>query len=160
MSKILHVIPGLKDTCDDEPYQQLMNLAINKSYKVIPHNVDWEKPLSAQVFSVSKDSVVFGFSLGAILAWLVAQKYPCQHVILASMTPHYSFVLPEIKKALVDRVGSEFVEDVISNLVSINQANRQTLMYGSLEKEPGDVIVSDTEHDLNNNYIKEVIKLI
>ena len=34
------------------------------------NDIDWKRPLSAQMFSVEEDAVIVGFSLGAILAWL------------------------------------------------------------------------------------------
>jgi len=160
LKKILYIIPGWEDNCTDEQYQRLGDAAKNKGYEVIFHNVDWKKPLSSQIFAVPEEAVVFGFSLGAILAWLVAQKYDCRLLILASMTPHYSFGDNEIKKALIELAGEEFVNDVINNLNSKNKSTKQITMYGALEEEPGDVIVPETEHELNKNYIEAVSKLL
>ena len=94
------------------------------------------------------------------MAWLVAQDYKCRHIILASMTPHYSWKDKKIKKALVDLLGTKFVNDVIKKLDSKHQAKRQTIMYGDLENEKGDIIVSKTEHELTENYLKEIEQII
>ncbi len=123
-------------------------------------SVDWGEPLSLQVFTVPSDAVVFGFSLGAILAWLVAQKYPCRHLILASMTPHYNFTDPKIKKALVGLTNDEFVDDVITSLKPTHKAKKQTIMYGDREKEGADILVPNTGHRLNRNYIKEMLRIL
>ena len=74
MKKYLYLIPGWEDTCLDESYVKISETAKKSGYEVIPINVDWKKPLSGQMFAVERNSVVFGFSLGAILGWLVAQK--------------------------------------------------------------------------------------
>ena len=160
MEKTLYIIPELGETCRRKPYQLLAKKAKEKGYEVIFKNVDWNQKLSLQTFSVSKDDIIFGFSLGAVLAWLVAQDYKCRHIILASMTPHYSWKDKEIKKALIDLLGLKFVNDVIKKLDSKHQAKRQTIMYGDLENEKGDIIVSKTEHELTENYLKEIEQII
>jgi len=160
MKKILYIIPGWQENCNSKRYQSLVNAAENKGYQVVCKNVDWGKLLSSQIFAISKEAVLFGFSLGAILAWLIAQKYPCRHLILASMTPHYSFTDPKIKKALIDLTGKEFVDDVVDNLKPAHQAEKQTIMYGNWEEEAADVLVPDTKHGLNKNYIAEIAKIL
>ena len=160
MIKTLYIIPGWEDTCDQTEYRNLGKAAEDAGFQVVFKNVDWKKPLSPQAFEIESDAIIFGFSLGAILAWLVAQKYECQHLILASMTPHYSFVDPLIKKELVNLAGNEFVEDIISNLDSYNKAHKQTIIYGDKENEMADILVQNTDHEINAEYIKVVIKLL
>lgn len=160
MKKVFYIIPGWQESCADKPYQLLARAVKEKGYEVISRDVDWTKPLSPQVFSIPREAVVFGFSLGAILAWLVAQKYPCRHLILASMTPHRSFVDAEIKKALVDLVGQAFVDDVVQHLTPTHHAEKQTIFYGDQEEEPADVLVLHTEHELNERYREEILKLL
>ena len=160
MEKILYVIPGLEETTRRRPYQSLRKIAEKKGYEVVFKNVDWNLPLSPQVFSIPKNSVIFGFSLGAVLAWLVAQDYECKHIILASMTPSYSWKDKKIKKALTEIVGLKFVNDVIKNLTLKHKAEAQTTMYGDLEEESADILVRNTEHELSEKYIKEIAKLL
>lgn len=158
--KTLYIIPGLGETTRRRPYQLLRKIAQEKGYEVIFKNVDWKKPLYPQKFEVQRDSIVFGFSLGAILAWMVAQNNVCRHLILASMTPHYSFTNPEIKKALIELVGVDLVEDVIKNLIPKHKAEKQTIIYGDKEEEKADILVKDTQHELTANYLEEVKKLL
>lgn len=161
MKKILYIIPGWEESCRRKPYQALANVARNKGYEVVFNNVNWHERLSPQVFPVPKNAVVFGFSLGAVLAWLVAQSSPCRHLILASMTPHYSWEDKKIKKALIDLVGSKFVNDVIKNLdPKKHQAKKQTIIYGDQEDESGDILVPDTGHELKDNYIKALERIL
>lgn len=160
MKKVLYIIPGWEDTCRRKPYKRLVEVAKKKGYEVICKNVDWKKPLSPQIFSVEKDAVIFGFSLGAILAWLTAQTYPCRHIILGSMTPHYSFTDTKIKKTLIEITGSRFVADVNSHLKSKHKAKKQTVVYGDKEGEKADVLVRNTDHELTENYIKALARLL
>ncbi len=160
MEKILYIIPGLGETTRRRPYQSLKKIAEKKGYEVVFKNVNWSLLLSHQIFFIPENAVIFGFSLGAVLSWLVAQDYECKHVILASMTPLYSWKDKKTKKALIDLLGSKFVKDVIKNLTSRHKAKRQTIMYGDLEEESGDILVCNTEHELNEKYIKEIAKLL
>lgn len=160
MKKILYVIPGWKESCLRKPYKLLGRIAKKKGYEVVFNNVSWRQPLSSQVFPIPKNAVVFGFSLGAVLAWLVAQDFSCRHLILASMTPHYSWKDRKIRKALVDLVGSQLVNDVTKNLSLKHRAKKQTIMYGSREGEPSNIIVSDTGHELSDLYIKEIGRIL
>lgn len=141
-------------------YQNLGAMARKKGYEVVFKQVDWKKPLSSQVFDIPKESVLFGFSLGAILAWMTAQNKPSSHLILASMTPHYSFTDKEILTALVDLTGNEFVSDIVNNLKDKHYSNKQTVLYGDREDEPADVLVKDTDHELTENYINEIAGLL
>jgi hypothetical protein len=85
--------------------------------------LDWKNKISKQVFFVEKDSVIFGFSLGAILARLVIQKHECKLVIFSSMTPLRHFKGGEQEKLLVDVVGLSFVNDIKNNLLNENDFN-------------------------------------
>ncbi len=160
MKKLLYIIPGWEDVTSDKSYQQIAEVAREKGYEVIFRDINWKESLSKQVFSVPENSVILGFSLGAILTWLVAQKNPCEHLILASMTPHYSFKDQDIKEALIDLAGTEFVEDVIKNLESSHLSKKQTVIYGDQEGEEGDILVTNVEHGLTANYIEEIRKIL
>jgi predicted alpha/beta hydrolase family esterase len=87
MNKKFYIIPGWTETSRRRQYQSLAKAVRKKGYEVVFKNVDWNKKISQQVFAIEKDSVLFGFSMGAILARLVAQEYTCNLVIFASMTP-------------------------------------------------------------------------
>ena len=160
MKKILYVIPGWQDTGEENGYKNLGKAAFDKGYDVKSIKVDWTKPLSIQTFEAPKNSTIFGFSLGAILARLIAQKTECEHIILASMTPDYSFKDEEILKALIEMTGKEFVDDIMVSMQNNNRALKQTVIYGDKENEPGDIIVPDTDHEITENYITEIVKIL
>jgi len=160
MKKTIHIIPGWKESSKYKIYQSLAELSREKGYDAIFYDVDWNKPLSSQIFPVQKNAIVFGFSLGAILAHLIAQQYKCRKLILASMTPFYSFKNKKIKRELIDLWGKMFIEDISKKLRTKHRACNQTVIYGDREDEPGDIIVPRTGHRLNARYNETIAKLL
>jgi len=76
------------------------------------------------------------------------------------MTPYYYWKDKKMKKEMINITGSNFVNDIIKNINPIHQANKQTIIYGDLEEESGDIIVPNTRHELNVNYINEINKIL
>jgi hypothetical protein len=159
MNKKIYIIPGWKETSRRKQYQSLARSVRSEGYDVVFKNVDWNKKLSQQIFEIEKDSVLFGFSLGALLARLIAQESKCDLVIFASMTPLRHFQGGPQEKILVDVVGKKLVNDVKENLKP-RIKSRSVSMYGDKENEKGDVIVSNTDHEISDNYINKIIEII
>jgi len=160
MKKIIYIIPGWKESSRYKIYQAFATLAEKKGYNAIFYEIDWSRPLSSQIFPVQKDAVVFGFSLGAILARLIAQEYACRKLILASMTPLHSFKDKKMKNELAGLLGQAFVEDISKKLRAKHHARNQVIIYGDREEEPGDIIVPRTGHRLNARYAEEIVGLL
>ena len=158
--KRFYIIPGWNESSSYKIYQSLAKTAQKDGYEVVFYNIDWDKKLSAQVFPVEKNSIIFGFSLGAILASLVAQKYKCKKLILGSMTPLYYFKDKKMKKELIELLGKNIVDDLVKNVRTKNKALNQITIYGDREKEDGNIIVSKTGHRLNQRYNNIVSDLL
>lgn len=159
MNKKFYIIPGWGETCRRRQYQSLAKSVRKKGYEVIFKNVDWNRKISEQIFEVEKNSILFGFSMGTLLARLVSQDYKNQLVIFASMTPLRHFKGGEQEKMLVDAIGEKIVEDVKKNLRPRIKSKSVT-MYGDKENEKADVIISNTDHEISENYIREIVKLL
>ena len=101
-----------------------------------------------------------GFSLGAVLARLIAQKYSCRILILASMTPLACFEGGATRKALVDLLGEPYVADIQTKLLPSHKAQKQVILYGDKEGESADILVEDTEHELSANYLERIASLL
>jgi hypothetical protein len=97
--------------------------------------------------------------MGAILARLVAQEYKSRLVIFASMTPLRHFKGGEQEKILVEAIGKKFVDDVKKHLKP-KIKSRKILIYGDQEHEKANILVKNTGHEISENYIKEIIKII
>lgn len=158
--KKLYIIPGWQEFSRYKIYQSLASLANEKGYTVVFYDIDWTRSLSSQIFPVQKQDVVFGFSLGAVFARLIAQNYECYKLILASMTPLRSFENEKDKRELADLLGSDFTEDITVRLQPNHRASSQVVLYGDREGEAGDVIVPKTGHRLNARYINAIGELL
>jgi len=159
VNKKIYIIPGWKETCRRKQYQNLAKALKGKKYDVVFKNIDWDKKISEQVFEVEKNSIVFGFSMGALLARLIAQKYGHKLTIFASMTPLRHFRGGEQEKMLTDAIGERVVEDIKIHLKS-RLKSKCVSLYGDKENEKADIIVKNTNHEISKNYIKEVTKLV
>lgn len=159
MNKKIYIIPGWQETCRRKQYQKLKQALKQKGYNVILKNIDWNQKLSKQIFEIEKESILFGFSMGAILAYLIAQKYKCKLVILASMTPMRHFKGGDQENILIDVIGKEIVLDIKKHLES-KIKTKKVLMYGDKENEKADVVIKNTDHQISDNYIKEILKIV
>jgi len=159
MSKYFYIIPGWQEICKRRQYQNLAKAVKKSGYTVVCKNINWNKNLSEQIFEIEKDSILFGFSMGSILARLISQEYKSKMVIFASMTPLRHFKGGEQEKILIDAIGKRVVEDVKRHLKP-KIKSKKILMYGDKENEKADIIVKNTDHEISENYIKEILRLI
>ena len=104
--KRLYIISGWCDTTGRAPYQRLADIGIRKGYRIIKVNPEWDEPLRDQIFEVTKDDIVFGFSMGAILACMVGKRHCCKKLILASMTP-----VLDLSKPTLNMLGKQITSD-------------------------------------------------
>lgn len=159
MNTKIYIIPGWGETCKRRQYQNLSKELKKDGFEVIFKNINWDEELSKQIFEVENDSILFGFSMGAILARLIAQDYKNKLVILASMTPLRHFQGGEQEKLLVDAIGEKTVNDIKRHLKP-EIKSESILMYGDKENEKADILVKNTDHEISKNYIEEILKLI
>ncbi len=154
--KNLYVIPGWFDTTGRKPYSELCEIARKKGYNVIKKNPQWDEPLSKQVFPTDKDDVIFGFSLGAVFACMVAQKYPHKKIIAASMSPVLD-VPDQALKMLGKKVAADCKKFKYGGVNGV-------YLYGEREvdksldriKTMGIKVVPNACHQLNSDYIEHI----
>lgn len=154
-----YIIPGWQETTRRKQYQELAKAVNTSGFQAILKNVDWAGKLSEQKFAVEKDSILFGFSMGALLARLIAQDQKVSLVIFASPTPLKHFKGGKDEKDLKDVIGGKMVDDIKNNLMP-RIKSRGITMYGDLEGETADIIVAGTDHKISDNYIREILKII
>jgi len=160
MKKELYILPAWEDDCEQQEYKKIAKLAEEKGYEVHLIDIDWKRTLSEQIFEVPEFAVIFGFSLGAIFGLKVSQKYKCSHLILGSMAKLKDFEDEEIKQSYIDLLGKAYVEDFLVDIKEKSLAENITTMYGEKEGELGDITVSNTEHELSDEYIEKVISIL
>jgi hypothetical protein len=166
MKKIIYIIPGLGEQCTEVRYKKLARALKTKGYKVNCVNPDWYKPLSQQVFVVGKNDVICGFSFGAILAYLVAKKYPCKKVIFASISPLHKFSIKSLVEDYSKHMPKSLAVAIATDIKSIKISLKilkvpYVTLAGQFEKNmPADFLVPNTKHRMTDVYIKCIAKLV
>lgn len=165
MKKTLYIIPGMGQTCDLVRYKKLANVAKDKGYKVVPVDPDWYAPISKQIFKPQTNAVIFGFSMGAILACLVAEKYPCKKLILASTSPIDEFDYVDFEKEMRNYMSVEKAKSVTGDIENISIDFKKlrvpfVKLAGDSEGMKADILISKAKHFLTVDYIKAVERLL
>ena len=81
-------------------------------------------------------------------------------MILASSAVVKSLSEGEDRKAYIDLLGKEFVDDIVENIEETNLSKKETTLYGELENESADIIVPKTDHELSDEYVRIVGDLV
>lgn len=174
MKKTMYIIPALGESCDEKPYQKLSEALLVKGYTVKPVNPDWYAPLTTQVFKVEKTAIVFGFSFWAILAYLIAKKYPYSKAIFASISPLHIFsfkslesdyrrdIAPKVGKEKAEILATDLAKDIKSITIDLKSLKiPYVTLSGALERYiPADIKVPKTGHELTEEYIEAILKLV
>ena len=159
---MIYIIPGLGEDCQLQRYRKLKAVLQSDGYKVKCCNPDWYKPLSDQVFRVDKNSIVIGFSFGAVLAYLIAKKYPCRGVVLASISPIHDFsfedLVTDLNKHMSKKLAVKISMDIKTIKISLNSLDVPWItVAGEYEKMSADIIVPKTRHRITNRYIDYIV---
>lgn len=154
----LYIISGWHDTTGRAPYQKLYKLAVQKGYGVVKINPEWDEPLSQQIFPVTKDDVVFGFSMGAILACMIGKRYSYKKLILASMTPVLDLSKQTLK--ILGKVVSDDCQKFRYGGVKATYFYGEEEVDRSLDKimPLGIKIVPGTGFQLTDGYIMRIVE--
>lgn len=153
----LIIIPGGGENTEMRQYQSLAAQASSLGYNVKLINPDWNKPLHKQIFRLGKNDIAFGFSRGALLAYISTKKYPAKLAILASMTPIRMFS----KKVLTEYYGEKLANDLLK-IKFVGSKTKKIRLAGEKEKKhiKADVYIPQTDHYLNKRYLQYVIKIL
>lgn len=159
-----YIFPGFTETPRRKCYQSLAKIAEEKGYEVVLVKVDWKKPF--EIFPVEKDDVLFGFSLGAVIAYTIAKKYKCKKVLLASMSPvwyapfneakDYAEVFKPVSKI---NYGEKFVVTKTPKIHAFF-GEKELKYFFDLPQKLGAEIIPKTGHSLTPLYIQTIEKYI
>ena len=167
MNKIIYIIPGLGENCKLVRYKKLARVLQEKGYKVNLINPNWYRPLSEQVFHIEKEAIILGFSFGAVLAYLIVEKYPCEKAIFASISPLHTLsskgLIEDYMKHMSKELAIEITKDIKSIKISFKDLKTPFItLAGELEvqsvKKMANLLVPKTGHFITNNYISCIEK--
>jgi len=158
------------ETCDEAQYVSLTKDLKKEGYIVVSINPDWKKPLTKQLVKIERDSIIFGFSMGAVLAYLIAKKYPCKKAIMASISPIHTFIYKDFKEFLNERMTPEESGAVTNDILAINvdlenlKTPHVTLMGEKEEMAKGekspDIFVAGATHEIGEAYRLAILKQV
>ncbi len=162
---IIYIIPGWGDTGKEKEWKFLSKSLQLKGYKVHRLNVEWKRGLSANIFKPEEDAIVIGFSYGAVIAYLIANKYTFKKVILCSLSPieseSYENTLKEHLKHMSKKEAILCTNDVKNIKIDLkNLKNEVILVSGELENIVSDVKIPENGHEMSEKYIKIVSNLV
>ena len=165
MKKIIYIIPALGENCSLVKYQTLTKSLEDKGYKVNQVNPNWYRPISEQIFRVEKNAIVFGFSFGAIIAYLIAKQYPCRKVIFASISPIHEFSFRSLVKDFCEHMSKNLAVEIATDVKKIKISLKSlrvpfVTLAGQFEKMKADFLVPATGHRITPAYIKCIENLV
>jgi len=166
MTKIIYIIPGYGETGSEVRYKKLTSILGLKGYEIEQVKINWKKPLSSLIFKPVENSIIVGFSFGAVLAYLIAKKYPLEKIVLCSLSPLNKFSYKEEYKENLKYMSPEQAAANAKDLKSIKISLKDLkIPYVTLagEKEKlckGEFLVPKSDHFITNNYINCIAKLL
>ena len=98
MSKTIFLIPGFKTQITDSFYKELVSYLKSKNYTVQPVPITWNNRTvtkNAEEFvnyfekNKGKVNYVLGFSYGAVISLIVAERIKLNKLILCSLSPNF-----------------------------------------------------------------------
>lgn len=147
---MIYFIHGYKENPED----------VAKELGAKPIQVDWSEPFSEAVFKTNKDDIVVGFSYGAIIAYLIAEKNGC-NAILASMTPIHKYSYKLLLRETVKDMPFEKAEKQVKELKSLKiNSSKYLTISGDKENMKSDILIKNTGHSLTKKYISSIKKIL
>ncbi|MBP6881689.1 MAG: hypothetical protein KBC35_03625 [Candidatus Pacebacteria bacterium] len=119
--KIFFLIPGFKEQASDEQYQWLIKHIQKAGWKVVKVPVEWNRTTlskNARVFEVffnthkGRENRVLGFSYGAVITLLTANKLQPDKIYLCSLSPDFREDVDSMPVWLKKYIGKKRLLDV------------------------------------------------
>ncbi len=124
--KILYVVPGYGESCEEKAYQDIIQLAQNKGYvtKKIEINWDTDKVMDdyvAETLSQIKENegemvLGIGFSFGAYILALISPQINFHSLFFCSLSPYFNDDLVDIPEEAKNELGEKFIKNIEKNI--------------------------------------------
>lgn len=188
MNKVVYIIPGFTESTNLNEYKQIVKIFKSHNFKVIPITITWkfktmsnyvEEFLSQLSHKKTDEVYLFGFSFGAMIAFISASKIQTKMIYLCSLSPYFKEDLKFLKKSWKNYIGKKRFDDFKN--FSFNKLSKiinckTILLLG--DKEPIEVnkrvndankkiknselfIGNNTKHDISQKeYISKLSEII
>lgn len=144
-NSIIYIIPDFWANANSKNYQQLINAFESNNFKVVPITITWKyrvmtdyiNEFFGQLIHKENDYVwIFGFSFGAMIAFISAVSINPQVLYLCSLSPYFKEDLNTMKKSWKNGIWKKRLEDFknYSYQKIVNNINCKTFLIAG-EKE-------------------------
>lgn len=163
MSKVVYIIPGFTEKTTEPAYQKIINFFKSNNFRVVPVDIIWPRRVMSDYleqfltkYQPNKNDQVylFGFSFGAMVAFLAAAKIKPKVQILCSLSPYFKEDLPKLKKSSLKIDGKRRIDDFknISFNERVKNINCQTILFiGGKENKSVFRRVNDAHKKIGNS---------
>lgn len=186
--KIAYVIPGFNESAKQEKYRKITNHLKKKGIMPIEVKIKWKYRTMSDYINQflkiyqnfdNKNSLIIGFSFGAMVAFIASQKIRPKKLILCSLSPYFNEDLKKLRKGWKKYVGKRRVKDlnnyscnVLSKKIDCETIllvgdkedkfiQKRVIKVGNKIKRGKVYFIKNAGHDIaNKNYLKELLKHI
>ncbi len=181
--KHLLIFPGFGHTPSQAEYRSLHRIGTSKGYIVKTCPIEWSRTTMRDWVAQcefycknidTKNTTVVGFSFGAMIATVLAQRHPFKKIILASLSPYFKddlrFLPVAWKKWLGVRRRDAFSKTPFLSHKKVSAVflvgdkegalilRRVKKRFSSWRGSKKLVLLSGVEHDLNNKTYLDSIR--
>jgi predicted alpha/beta hydrolase family esterase len=181
MSKDILIIPGFGEDGTMKPYQKLKAEISNelKGVTIRFYNPQWNYRTTKNWIvdfeassEIKPNTTIIGFSMGAYIALLLAERHIAQNVILASLSPYFKENIPSIPDESKKFFGKRKIESFLKYSIPKNiQTKNISLLFGDKDwqiaidqakilakKYHGNFnFIENTGHELTDQYIIKIV---
>jgi esterase/lipase len=184
MVKIVYIIPGFMQNTNLIGYKKIISFFKNQNFKIVPINISWKfktmkdylKEFMNQFKRKNDDEVfLFGFSFGAMIAFISSKIIKPKMLILCSLSPYFKEDLIKSKIAKKE-VGKRRFNEFLNydfNKIAKEVKCKTILIVGKCEpfnvfkkslianKKISNsklIVVNNAKHDISQNEYLECIK--
>ncbi len=175
----LYIIPAYEETVKDQGYPQIITAAKKKKYKIVVMNLQIKnKSLddlvnkALEIIGGEIDSVIFGFSIGALIAFCISKKIPIRKGLFCSISPILGRDAVRDFKINQKYFGIKTAKELKKIDYGITLSREPIFICGDKEskklvnrtkkihaKNGGKLImVKNNNHELTKNYTDQIIK--
>lgn len=186
--KKVFIIPGFKQSASSKQFFWLKRYLVKKGFDVSVVSITWERRTMADYAkefedfyrkNALHDNYVLGFSYGAVIAFITANKLKPKKVFLCSLSPDFKEDIPHMKKWVLNYIGKKRIAEIAirnGKRIARELTIPAVIFYGEKEgmqypqmkircketarlaKNAKVIIVKDAPHDTTHPNYKAAIK--
>ncbi len=147
-NKTFFIIPGYKHTPLNKAYREIAKILESIGYNPVLITIPWRKTTISENTEYflreykkipAKQKYIFGFSFGAMIAFIASTKVRTSGLILCSLSPYFKEDLPKVKSKNASRITKlryqDFSQLRYSRLAKRIKTKQIHMLYGTEESK-------------------------